>query len=128
MPTEADISDFISRWQASGSAERANYQLFLCELCDVPKTRAEAIKGLDHMAECLGEGRGLAGKEESEGWDGAVRDMVKKKLVKMQTIRDGLQSPAEAAASGERDNFDPTRLTRYGYLTWLGQGLFGRDG
>lgn len=29
------ISDFISRWEASGAAERANYQLFLCELCDV---------------------------------------------------------------------------------------------
>ena len=25
---------FISRWQASGAAERANYQLFLSELCD----------------------------------------------------------------------------------------------
>jgi hypothetical protein len=26
---------FIRRWQASGAAERANYQLFLSELCDV---------------------------------------------------------------------------------------------
>ncbi len=29
------ISDFIERWQKSGAAERANYQLFLVELCDV---------------------------------------------------------------------------------------------
>lgn len=29
------ISDFIERWQKSGAAERANYQLFLAELCDV---------------------------------------------------------------------------------------------
>lgn len=29
------IRDFITRWQASGAAERANYQLFLTELCDV---------------------------------------------------------------------------------------------
>jgi hypothetical protein len=28
-------ADFIRRWEASGSAERANYQLFLSELCDV---------------------------------------------------------------------------------------------
>jgi hypothetical protein len=28
---------FIARWQASGAAERANYQLFLSELCDVSK-------------------------------------------------------------------------------------------
>jgi hypothetical protein len=31
----ASVADFIARWEASGAAERANYQLFLCELCDV---------------------------------------------------------------------------------------------
>lgn len=30
-PTEA----FVARWKASGAAERANYQLFLSELCDL---------------------------------------------------------------------------------------------
>jgi hypothetical protein len=30
-----DIPHFIARWQESGAAERANYQLFLSELCDV---------------------------------------------------------------------------------------------
>jgi hypothetical protein len=30
-----DIHSFIARWQASAAAERANYQLFLAELCDV---------------------------------------------------------------------------------------------
>jgi hypothetical protein len=29
------ITTFIERWQASGAAERANYQLFLSELCDL---------------------------------------------------------------------------------------------
>jgi restriction-modification enzyme MmeI-like protein len=29
------IQDFIRRWGASGASERANYQLFLSELCDV---------------------------------------------------------------------------------------------
>ncbi len=29
------IDDFIARWQASGAAERANYQLFLAELCEL---------------------------------------------------------------------------------------------
>ena len=38
--TQADIQTFIERWQASGAAERANYQLFLTELC--------AILGVDH--------------------------------------------------------------------------------
>ena len=26
---------FIARWQASGASERANYQLFLTELCEL---------------------------------------------------------------------------------------------
>lgn len=30
-----DIDAFIARWQASGGAERANYQLFLTGLCDL---------------------------------------------------------------------------------------------
>jgi hypothetical protein len=29
------IAGFIARWQASAAAERANYQLFLSELCDL---------------------------------------------------------------------------------------------
>jgi hypothetical protein len=27
------VEDFITRWEASGSAERANYTMFLTELC-----------------------------------------------------------------------------------------------
>lgn len=33
--TDADIAGFIKRWERSGAAERANYQLFLSELCDI---------------------------------------------------------------------------------------------
>lgn len=33
--TTAAVADFIRRWEASGAAERANYQLFLSELCDL---------------------------------------------------------------------------------------------
>ena len=32
---EQKIQEFIKRWSNSGGAERANYQLFLAELCDV---------------------------------------------------------------------------------------------
>ena len=32
---EQPIQTFITRWSKSGGAERANYQLFLSELCDV---------------------------------------------------------------------------------------------
>lgn len=33
-PAVQSIEAFIARWQGSGAAERANYQLFLSELCD----------------------------------------------------------------------------------------------
>ncbi|KAI5370638.1 putative zn(2)-C6 fungal-type DNA-binding domain-containing protein [Septoria linicola] len=99
----------------------------LCELADVPKTRAEAAKGLDQMSECLGAGRGLAGKLESEGWDGAVRELVTRKKEAMLQNGDGLHDLANAAAGVAEHKFDPTMITRYGYLTSLGQGLFGRE-
>lgn len=35
MATGTLMQQFIARWQASGAAERANFQLFLTELCDV---------------------------------------------------------------------------------------------
>lgn len=35
MPKGLSVDDFIARWRDAGPAERANYQLFLTELCDV---------------------------------------------------------------------------------------------
>jgi hypothetical protein len=32
-PNQKAVADFITRWEASGSAERANYTMFLTELC-----------------------------------------------------------------------------------------------
>lgn len=93
----------------------------LCELCDVPRTRTEALRGLDHLVEALGEGRGLAGKLDSEGWDGAVRELVVKKKERMAQME--LQGTLDVITTNEAA-FDPTMLTRYGYLTALGQGMF----
>lgn len=105
----------------------------LCELADVRETRDEAARGLTEMVEALGGGRGLAGKQESEGWDGAVRELVVRKRERMlaEGVDGGggpaLQSLANAAtgaSESSRGGFDPTMLTRYGYLTALGQGRF----
>ena len=35
MKTPDPIESFITRWQAAGGSERANYQIFLTELCDL---------------------------------------------------------------------------------------------
>ena len=35
MQHDPATADFIARWEHSGSGERANYQLFLSELCDL---------------------------------------------------------------------------------------------
>jgi len=40
LTSAADIQTFITRWETSGAAERANYQIFLTELCD--------LIGVDH--------------------------------------------------------------------------------
>jgi hypothetical protein len=34
-PVPAEVEAFIARWSPSSGAERANYQLFLAELCDL---------------------------------------------------------------------------------------------
>ncbi|TVR99075.1 MAG: hypothetical protein EA418_00515, partial [Wenzhouxiangellaceae bacterium] len=33
--SQADVDAFIGRWQNTGGKERANYQLFLTELCQL---------------------------------------------------------------------------------------------
>ncbi|GAM84310.1 hypothetical protein ANO11243_023040 [Dothideomycetidae sp. 11243] len=115
----------------------------LCELVDVPRTRADALKGLDQLAEALGLGRGLAGHpSQSTGWDEAVRDLVKSKrakvLMQQQTangfnngdtgeLMPRVEGNVAATAPVERHGtikFDPSLLTMYGYLTALGQGKF----
>ena len=35
MAADPSIAEFVRRWEQSGAAERANYQLFLGELCDL---------------------------------------------------------------------------------------------
>ena len=47
----ATVQSFITHWQASGAAERANYQLFLSELCDVldvPRPNPATPDGADN--------------------------------------------------------------------------------
>jgi hypothetical protein len=45
---EQQLSDFIARWQNAGGSERANYQLFLTELCALLGLPQPEPAGVDH--------------------------------------------------------------------------------
>ncbi|MEO8927589.1 MAG: hypothetical protein ABI306_10555 [Caulobacteraceae bacterium] len=65
-----DVEGFIERWTGGeGSAERANYQLFLAELCDVPGVARPEPAGAtharnDYVLEKLRAGAALSAAEE----------------------------------------------------------------
>lgn len=114
--------------------------LTLVELADLAETRDGAIKGINDIHEALGLQRGLLAHEESNGWDSAIRDLLVKKK---QQLQSGVPGPMMAlqhlanAAMGEQPGtpgaggstttaagvprYDPTLLTRHGYLTLLVQ-------
>ncbi len=50
------VTLFITRWKASGASERANYQLFLAELCELlgvekPRTASDKVHEADYTFE-----------------------------------------------------------------------------
>ncbi len=47
MPPETAVSVFITRWANAQSSERANYALFLTELCDLLDVRRPDPAGPD---------------------------------------------------------------------------------
>ena len=49
--SSAAIDAFIRRWAASGAAERANYQIFLAELCDILAVPRPDPQTADHAAD-----------------------------------------------------------------------------
>lgn len=126
----------------------------LCELVDVEETKLEAKKGLEEISQAVGLGRGFAGRESSTGWDSAIRELVVAKKGKLAAAAAEAEAAAGSGGGGEeaggvdggvggggegnvaatsamtvgtdgrKGAFDPTMLTRYGYLTALGQGMF----
>ena len=56
------LDSFLARWQASGAAERANYQLFLTQLCDlldVPQPEPTRASVADNAYVLIHVGGGL---------------------------------------------------------------------
>ena len=56
MPNETDAAEaFIARWSAAGGSERANYQLFIGELCAL--LGVEAPQPIRRMSSCFARRR-----------------------------------------------------------------------
>lgn len=111
----------------------------LVELCEFEETRASAEKAIRDIVEALGMRRGLMSREDSAGWDSAIRELVTRKRSSRTGGDDaarpgsGLQHLADAAVSsgpggGEsasakdkesKKEWDPSTTTRTGYLAAL---------
>jgi hypothetical protein len=78
-------NEFVKRWEASGAAERANYALFLTELCDllnVPKpepTRPDDAENAYVFERAVtfqnGDGTTSAGRIDLYHWGYFVREV-----------------------------------------------------
>lgn len=139
----------------------------LMQLCNVEETRVAAEKGVEDIVQALNARRGLMSREDSTGWDSAIRDLVNRKgppvgsllgerggagIAPLQHLADvashrRAETPTGAGAEGEGlgqvpispDSaakqqsegsttgipFDPSTLTRYGYLAALVQETHG---
>jgi len=109
LPNDTAAADFIRRWGNSGAAERANYQLFLSELCDllgVPRPAYQNANNLPHPAfghplpegegnHFYGRGQGSLPLHEGEGRG----EGGKAKLLWPKTLPEQVQAVRAALAS-----------------------------
>lgn len=100
----------------------------LVDLADLDETREEAWRGIQQLDEALKKRRGMATREDSVGWDRAIKDLISKRM-EMRGGAGGLQHLAELAIGGDqspkgsmygrpsaRRGLDAGNLQRYGYL------------
>ena len=89
----------------------------LVDLADIEETHQEAWRGIQQLSEALRQRRGLATREDSVGWDSAIKDLISKRA------GDGnLQHLAELAIADRSPgrprypSLDTAKLQKYGYL------------
>ncbi|KAL7271472.1 Glucose-responsive transcription factor [Rhizina undulata] len=66
--------------------------LTLVDLTEIPETREEAWKGIQQLTEALEKRRGVATREDSTGWDRAIKDLINRR----KSIRFGSVSTSTA--------------------------------
>ncbi|MBK8082805.1 MAG: class I SAM-dependent DNA methyltransferase [Devosia sp.] len=107
MPT--DIEQFIARWQGrEGGAERANYALFLTELCDVldvprPDPASAAHEHNDYVFE-----RAVIRRTGGERLGGNKRIDLYKKNCFILEAKQSRWTGASGDLSGQGEMFEPT--------------------
>lgn len=109
----------------------------LVELADFEDTRQGAKQGISDILEAHSGKRGFEGRENSTGWDGAIRELLVKAKSHIESRPPGenggtlrhLTDASGAGVGGQGDSesgsmvsvFDPTLMTRYGFLAALVQ-------
>ena len=115
----------------------------LVELADFEETREGARRGIADMVEAIGSKRGFQSRDNSTGWDGAIRELVVKRQTQiehrsyLEDVGSSLRHLANAAVredgteagymtpalreTREATSFNPTTMTRTGYLRSLVQ-------
>lgn len=108
--------------------------LTLVELSEIPETRDEAWKGIQQLADALEERRGIAIRDDSLGWDVAIKDLISRRkqerfgnsnpeippghgsLQHLAELAVGERSPTGTPTSSVNKQLDMERLQRHGYL------------
>lgn len=110
--------------------------LTLVELSEILETRDEAWKGIQQLADALEERRGVATRDDSLGWDIAIKDLIKKRkqerfgnsgappdilpghgsLQHLAELAVGERSPTGTPTGSINKQLDMERLQRHGYL------------
>lgn len=109
----------------------------LVDLAEIDETRDEAWRGIQQLDEALKKRRGLATREDSVGWDRAIKDLIHTRVESRYTnlgpgtpcgtgslqhlaeLAIGDQSPVGGYGSGyahRKHRLDAGKLQKYGYL------------
>jgi hypothetical protein len=105
----------------------------LVDLAEIDETRDEAWRGIQQLDEALKKRRGLATREDSVGWDRAIKDLISTRVETRYTNlgpgtpqggTGSLQHLAELAIGDQnhgglqrkRRGLDAGNLQKYGYL------------
>jgi hypothetical protein len=102
-PDSTNIEAFITRWEKAGGAERANYQLFLTELCDLLDLERPNPAAPDNQKNSYTFERSLSRKDKDGNASTVYMDLYKSGSFVLET-KQGVQ--ADASETGQQSLLD----------------------